>query len=94
MSLDIIDWVRFHELGIQEDGSADHVSVMLMDDFRGSNDTKAKAKPLPPKDFKCKTMVGGTTPKAQPLDALIKKVWKGYFWDACEDWYLSTPPQI
>ena len=35
-------------------------------------------------------MDGGITPKAQPLDVLIKKVFKGFFRDLFEEWPLNA----
>ena len=36
-------------------------------------------------------MDGGITPKAQPLDVIINKVFKGFFYDLFEEWSLNTP---
>ena len=41
-------------------------------------------------------MDGGITPKAQPLDALINKIFKELFRDLFEEWSLNarTKPEI
>ena len=36
-------------------------------------------------------MDGGITPKAQPLDALINKIFKGLFRDLFKEWLLNVP---
>ena len=36
-------------------------------------------------------MDGGITPKAQPLDVFIKKVFNEFFCDLFEEWSLNTP---
>ena len=36
-------------------------------------------------------MDGGITPKAQPLDILINKVFKGFFHDLFKEWSLNAP---
>ena len=41
--------------------------------------------------LKWEIMAGGITPKAQPLDVLINKVFKGFFCDLFEQWSLNAP---
>ena len=36
-------------------------------------------------------MDGGITPKAQPLDVLINKFFKGFFRDIFKEWSLNAP---
>lgn len=79
-------------LGINDDGTADHVSVMLLDDFSGHKSEEVKEKTVPMNDvLKWEIMAGGITPLAHPLDVLINKVWKGYFRDLFECWSLTAP---
>ena len=63
-----------------------------MDDFRGHSDRKVKERTLQLKGtFKWEIIAGGITPKAQPLDVMIKKIWKGFFHDIFEEWSLNAP---
>jgi len=79
-------------LGITEDGTCDHQSAILLDDFRGNSDKRVKEKTCAMKNFLAwLIMAGGITPKAQPLDVLINKVFKGYFRDLFEEWSLNAP---
>ena len=92
LTLDIVEKVFFPELDIDENGQANHVSVMLMDDFKGHSSKMVKERTLAIQDhFKWEIMAGGITPKAQPLDVLINKVWKGFFLDLFEQWSLTCP---
>ena len=81
----------FPSLGIK-DGKSDHQSAMLVDDFRGHSNQKVKAKIELVKDiFHLPIMGGGLTPKSQPLDVLVNKVFKGLFHDQFEEWSLNAP---
>ena len=42
-------------------------------------------------DLQWMIMAGGITPKAQPLDVLVNKVFKGYFRDSFQQWSLTAP---
>ena len=91
LTLDILDKVFLPYLGIVE-GKADYKSTILVDDFRGHHDKRVKERTLPMKDvLNWEIMAGGITPKAQPLDVLVNKVFKGYFRDYFEEWALNAP---
>jgi len=91
LTLDILDRVFLPYLGIV-DGKADYTSTILVDDFRGHSDKRVKERTEPMSDvLNWEIMAGGITPKAQPLDVLINKVFKGYFRDLFEAWSLCAP---
>ena len=62
----------------------------MLDAFKGSFDKKVKAHNANHTLLKCLMMDGGITPKAQPLDVLIKKVFKGFFREIFEEWLLNA----
>ena len=63
----------------------------MLDAFRDHFDKKFKAHNANHPLLKWLMMCGGITPKAQPLDALINKVFKGFFRDLFKEWSLNTP---
>ena len=63
----------------------------MLDSFRGHTDQKVKAVTLPMEELHWLVMDGGITPKAQPLDVLINKIFKGFFRDLFEEWSLTCP---
>ena len=53
-------------------------SGLVLDAFAGNFDNKVKAVTEPNDKLSWLMMDGGITPKAQPLDVLINKFWKGF----------------
>ena len=91
LTLDVLNQVFSPYLGIK-DGKADHCSLILVDDFRGHSDKRVKACTQAMGNIlKWEIMAGGITPKAQPLDVVINKVFKGFFRDLFEQWSLNAP---
>ena len=68
-------------------------SGLVLDAFAGNFDNKVKAITGPNDKLSWIMMDGGITPtpKAQPLNVLIKKVWKGFYRDLFEEWSLCLP---
>ena len=62
----------------------------MLDAFRGHFDKKVKAHNANHPLLKLIIMDGGITPKAQPLDVLINKVFKGFFRDLFVEWSLNA----
>ena len=62
-----------------EDDTLKDPGKLMLDAFRGHFDKKVKAHNANHPLIKWLTMDGGITPKAQPLDLLIKKYFKGFF---------------
>ena len=92
LTLDITDKVFLPFLDIKQGETPDHQSTVLVDDFRGHSAEEVKERTLTMTDFlRWEIMAGGITPKAQPLDVLINKVFKGYFRDLFESWSLNAP---
>ena len=73
------------------DGTFPRPVALLVDDFRGHSHEKVKevTGDLPLLDWHI--MPGGITPKAQPLDVLVNKVFKGHFRDIFQSWSLCAP---
>ena len=63
----------------------------MLDAFQGHFEKKVKAHNANHTLLKCLMMDGGITPKAQPLDVLINKVFKGFFRDLFEECSLNAP---
>ena len=66
-------------------------SGLILDDFAGHFDNKFKAFTESNDKLSWLIMDGGITPKAQPIDVLIKKVWKGFYRYLFEEWSLCCP---
>lgn len=64
---------------------------MVLDAFRGHFDKVVKEHNAKHKLLSWLLMDGGITPKAQPLDVLVNKIFKGFFRDLFEDWSLNAP---
>ena len=63
----------------------------MLDAFLGNFDNKVKAHNANHPLLKWLMMDGGITPKAQPIDVIIKKFFKGFFRDLFEEWSLNAP---
>ena len=79
-TLEYLKEVFLPEVGV-EDGTLKEPVVLVLDAFRDNFDKKVKAHNANHQLLKWLTMDGGITPKAQPLDILINKVFKGFFRD-------------
>ena len=64
---------------------------LVLDAFRGNFDNKVKAHNANHTFLKWLIVDGGITPKAQPLEIIINKVFKGLFCDLFEEWSLNAP---
>ena len=73
------------------DGTLKEPIGLLLDAFRGHFDKKVKAHNANHPFLKWLMMDGGITPKDQPLDILINKVFKGFFGDLFKEWLLNAP---
>ena len=74
-----------------EDGTLKEPVGLVLDAFQGHFDKKVKARNANHPLLKWLMMDGGITPKAQPLDVLINKCFKGFFRDLFEEWSLNAP---
>ena len=64
---------------------------LVLDAFRGHFDQKVKVVTEPNELLDWLLMDGGITPKGQPLDVLLNKVFKGHFRDLFDSWPLNAP---
>ena len=90
LTLEYLDEVYFPEVGAVEGELTDR-SGLLLDAFRGHYAQEVKDVTEPNKLLDWLMMDGGITPKAQPLDVLINKIFKGFFRDLFEEWALTAP---
>ena len=74
-----------------EDGTQKEPVGFVLDAFQGHFYNKVKAHNANHALLKWLMMDGGITAKAQPLDVLINKVFKGFFHDLFEEWSLNAP---
>ena len=74
-----------------EDGTLKEPVGLVLDAFRGHFEKKVKAHNANRPLLKWLMMDGGITPKAQPLDVLINKVFKGFIRDFFKQWSLNAP---
>lgn len=90
-----IDWmhnVLMPELG-DEDVEFTERTGVLCDAFKGHYADEVKEHNAKHENLEWLMMDGGITPKCQPLDVLVNKVFKGFFRDLFEQWSLSAPLQ-
>ena len=63
----------------------------MLDAFLGHFDKNFKAHNANHPLLKWIMMDGGITPKDQPIDVLLNKLFKGFFQDLFEEWSLNAP---
>ena len=89
-TLDFLHEVYFPAVGA-EDGTLVESCGLLLDAFRGHFASNVKEVTEKLDNLTWLMMDGGITPKAQPLDVLINKIFKGFFRDLFEEWSLQAP---
>jgi hypothetical protein len=89
-TIEYLDEVFFPHIGAN-DRDLQEPAGLVLDAFRGHYAKEVKAVTVPMTQLSWLIMDGGITPKAQPLDVLINKVFKGLFRDLFEEWTLSAP---
>lgn len=90
-TIDYLDKVFFPSMAA-EGRELKEPAGLLLDAFRGHFADEVKQVTEPMKDMlSWLLMDGGITPKAQPLDVLINKVFKGLYRDLFEEWSLNAP---
>ena len=85
LTLDYLEKVFFPEVR-DVNGNLVDESGLVLDAFARHFDNKVKAITEPTDKLSWLMMDGGITPKVQPLDVLIKKVWKVFYQNLFEDW--------
>ena len=90
LTLDYLEKVFFPEVRAVNGNIVDE-SGLVLDAFTGHFENKFKAVTEPNDKLSWLMMNGGITPKAQPLDVLINKVWKGFYRDLFEEWSCVVP---
>ena len=80
----------FPEVGV-EDGTLKEPVVLVLDAFQDHFYNKVKAHNSNHPLLKWVMMGGGITPKAQRLEVLLNKVFKGFFHDVFKEWSLNVP---
>ena len=90
LTLDYLEKVFFPEVGAVNGNLVDE-SGLVLDAFARHFDNKVKAVTEPNNKLSWVMMDGGITPKAQPLDVLVNKFWKGFYRDLFEEWSLCCP---
>ena len=82
-TLEYLKKVFYPEVGV-EDGTMKEPVGLVLDSFWGHFDKKVKAQNANHPLLKWLMVDGGITPKAQPTDVIINKVFKGLFRDLFE----------
>ena len=91
LTLEYLDEVYFPEVGLDADGELLKKYGIVLDAFSGHYTKEVKAVTEPMEKLDWLLMDGGITPKAQPLDILIKKVFKGFYCDLFEGMFIDCP---
>ncbi len=78
LTLDLLNQICFPEVG-DENGKLTQSCGLLLGVFSGHHDQMFKDFTALHYLLKWLIMDGGLTPKCQPLDAMINKIWKGFF---------------
>ncbi len=90
LTIEYLKNVFFPEVGAV-DGELQHAAGLVLDAFSGHHKQEVKDYTGKHDQLKWLLMDGGITPKCQPLDVLINKIFKGFFRDLFEEWSLQAP---